>query len=215
MSIAAQAIGLPMLKNRCAGIDQILCGASAMKPRVGWYGAEVMEDYKFRGHDSRSKATTDVWLTPPSIIRALGEFDLDPCFSAPRPWATAKHHFGEDDDGLSKEWHGRVWMNPPYGALMGRFMAKLAAHGNGIAFVFARTETRAFHDHVWPKADALLFLKGRVKFLRFDGTEADAAGAPSVLIAYGNNNADALKISGIAGHFVDLRGLNDNAARHA
>ena len=57
----------------------------------------------------------DEWLTPPEIIKALGEFDLDPCSPVNRPWDTAKKHFTKFDDGLNKEWDGRVWVNPPYG----------------------------------------------------------------------------------------------------
>ena len=54
-------------------------------------------------------AKTDVWLTPPGIIKSLGEFDLDPCASLNRPWDTAKKHYTVEDDGLTKPWAGRVW----------------------------------------------------------------------------------------------------------
>jgi hypothetical protein len=57
----------------------------------------------------------DEWLTPPGLIRGLGEFDLDPCSPIKRPWNTAKHHYSIDDNGLQKKWFGRVWLNPPYG----------------------------------------------------------------------------------------------------
>jgi len=108
---------------------------------------------------------TDVWLTPPYILRELGEFDLDPCASLDRPWDTAKHHFTIEDDGLSKEWFGRVWLNPPYGPPMAQWLDRLSRHPEGgIALIFARTETKAFFDYVWDRADAILFVKGRIKF---------------------------------------------------
>jgi hypothetical protein len=152
---------------------------------------------------------TVVWLTPPHIIESLGPFDLDPCSPEVRPFETAARYHTEKDDGLAQTWSGRVWMNPPYGPGMDQWLSKLAAHGDGIALIFARTETRAFFDHVWDKADALLFVKGRLKFHRPDGTVGDTAAAPSVLIAYGSENVAALErvsASGaIPGRVVRLR----------
>lgn len=148
----------------------------------------------------------DEWLTPPEIIRSLGEFDLDPCSPIERPWPTAKKHYTINDMGLMKNWEGRVWMNPPYGNETGHWLGKLRLHGNGIALVFARTDTSYFHEYVFKVADALLFLSGRLCFYHVDGTKASAnAGAPSVLIAYGKENAEALRASNLRGMFVDLR----------
>lgn len=67
------------------------------------------------GSHESARMGTDEWLTPPYIIESLGEFDLDPCSPVNRPWDTAKHHYNINDDGLSKDWFGRVWLNPPYG----------------------------------------------------------------------------------------------------
>lgn len=134
------------------------------------------------GHES-SRMQKDEWLTPPHILKALGEFDLDPCSPIKRPWPTAKTHYTVDDNGLKKDWHGRVWCNPPYGREAEKWLARLADHGSGIALIFARTETRMFFSQVWPKASAILFIEGRLHFHHVDGTRAKAnAGAPSVLV---------------------------------
>ena len=66
----------------------------------------------FEGNTSTGK---DEWLTPPEIVKSLGEFDLDPCSPIERPWDTAKNHFTINDNGLIQNWFGRVWCNPPYG----------------------------------------------------------------------------------------------------
>lgn len=134
----------------------------------------------------------DEWLTPPEIIRALGAFDLDPCSPVNRPWPTADRHYTIEDNGLQLPWEGRIWCNPPYGTETGKWMNKLAAHGNGIALTFARTETLWFFESVWRHAHALLFLKGRLKFCHVSGEVGNPATAPSVLIAYDRANAEAL-----------------------
>lgn len=159
------------------------------------------------GHQRAYQGRTDEWLTPPEIIEALGPFDTDPCSPIKRPWPTAERHYTVDDDGLSKPWVGRVWLNPPYGPETGKWLQKLAEHGDGIALIFARTETEMFHRWGWDKADAMLFLRGRLHFYTVAGERAKAnAGGPSVLIAYGQSNAERLRSCGIAARFVPLVG---------
>jgi DNA N-6-adenine-methyltransferase (Dam) len=149
-------------------------------------------------------AQKDEWLTPPHVLRALGIFDLDPCAPVARPWDTAARHFTVEDDGLAQAWHGRVWCNPPYGLAAARWLCRCAEHGNAIALVFARTETRMFFDHVWPKAHGLLFLDGRLHFHHVTGERAPMnSGAPSVLIAYGVGNALTLQQCGLLGAYVE------------
>ena len=141
------------------------------------------------GHES-PRMLKDEWLTPPEIVRALGEFDLDPCSPVVRPWDTAKEHFSILEDGLAGGWFGRVWLNPPYGKHTGEWLRLLAQHGRGTAFIFARTETQTFFEYVWDRASAVLFLRGRVSFYHVSGEKADGnGGAPSVLGAYGDDDA--------------------------
>lgn len=160
-------------------------------------------------HCFRSSEAKDEWLTPPEVIKALGEFDLDPSSPVNRPWPTARNHYTVEDDGLLHEWMGRVWMNPPYGEETGVWMERLANHGDGVACIFARTETQWFFDTIWKKADAVFFFKGRLSFYHVTGEQGDSAGAPSVLIAYGRNNVEAIRRSGLNGILVEL----NNAAR--
>lgn len=156
----------------------------------------------------RTKNGKDEWLTPPILIKKLGEFDLDPCSPINRPWDTAKKHYTIEDDGLSCYWSGRVFCNPPYGTETGKWLKKCLSHGNCIVLIFARTETKNFFNYIWGKADAILFVKRRIRFFHVDGTEGQSAGAPSVFVAYGDNNVEALKNSGIHGFFIDLRKHN-------
>lgn len=154
------------------------------------------------GHESQ-RAETTTWLTPRHVLDALGHFDLDPC-AAPN-WPTADRHIILPEDGLAAEWSGRVWLNPPYGRETWTWLDKLAEHGDGIALIFARTETGGFVEQVWSKADAVYFLHGRLSFHRADGIQAKAnAGAPSCLVAYGSSAQHTLRTCSLAGTFVPL-----------
>ncbi len=153
--------------------------------------------------------TSDIWLTPPFIIDALGgpdSFDLDPATPLTMPWPTAKRRYTIEDNGLTSAWMGRVWLNPPYSRpAYSRFMGRMADHGHGTALIFARTETRTFFDCVWDRASALLFLAGRLNFYTAEGRPGGAnAGAPSVLCAYGEADAAVLESCGLDGRFVRL-----------
>lgn len=161
------------------------------------------------GHEQAYRGETNEWLTPRYILDALGDFDLDPCAALDRPWATARHHLTVKNDGLAKPWAGRVWLNPPYGELTGRWLEKMAMHRNGIVLIYARTETQMFFDHVWSKANGILFLKGRLSFGRPDNSCDGQAGAPSVLVSYDPKgprfNQGVLRGCKLKGKFLEIK----------
>ncbi len=200
---AAQPIRLTRYGNgetsRGVGIFDVLrvAVATAIRP-----DCENRRAWSFE----RAKDGKDEWLTPPYILQALGEFNLDPCSSLIRPWNTARHHYTILDDGLARHWQGRVFCNPPYGSQTGKWLRRCAEHGDAIALIFARTETRMFHKCVWEAADAIFFFLGRLRFFNVDGTSAPSgAGAPSCLVAYGLRNVAALARSGLKGKLIVLR----------
>jgi hypothetical protein len=160
------------------------------------------------GAHQSGRPGSGVWLTPGYITDALGPFDLDPC--GHEGWPTARELICPPRDGLNEPWRGRVWLNPPYSDAPA-WLARLADHGNGIALVFARTETRWFIDQVWNRADAVKFLHGRLHFHYPDGRRAEAnAGAPSVLIAYGPECARILHDdTRLAGTYLPLNERTD------
>lgn len=165
-----------------------------------------------RYHEQHGNGRTE-WLTPPEILKAVGDFDLDPAATCDmahfcKPWSTARVMFCRCVDGLQKPWEGRVWLNPPYDADAEDWLKRLSDHGNGIALIFARTETLWFKRVVWARADGLFFLHRRLHFRLPDGTVGGraggtgSAGAASVLVAYGKDNAIALKNAKLDGFFV-------------
>lgn len=153
----------------------------------------------------KSANTTDEWYTPKEIIDALGKFDLDPCAPVKPLWQTAETMYNKNHDGLTKDWVGRVWLNPPYSRpLIEQFVRKLAQHGNGIALLFNRCDSKMFQDIIFEKATAIKFLRGRIRFFRPDGIRGDSPGCGAVLIAFGEENAEILKTCNISGKYVRI-----------
>ena len=100
---------------------------------------------------------------------------------------------------------GRVWLNPPYSRpLIERFVSRMAEHNNRIALLFNRCDSKMFQEVIFPKAKGMLFMKGRIKFYREDGTKGDSPGCGSVLVAFGEENANILRNSNIEGKYVTL-----------
>ena len=159
-------------------------------------------------HESQKNLSVD-WYTPTWVFTALGlKFDLDPC----QPpggisWIPAKTFLTPEDDGLACQWNGKVWLNPPYGAGTKKWLYKMHQHRNGVALLFARTDCGWFHDYC-AKADAILFLRGRVRFVDgFNATKGNGPGSGSMLIAWGKESVLALQKNKHLGVFV---GLNNN-----
>lgn len=112
---------------------------------------------------------SEEWGTPQDFFDKLNaefHFTLDPC--ANKKNHKCKKYFTKKDDGLAHDWSDDVvFMNPPYGKEIKRWMEKAyltsLAGGTVVALVHSRTDTRWFHNWVYGKAE-LRFVKGRLKF---------------------------------------------------
>ena len=136
------------------------------------------------------------WYTPPDIIEAarevMGGIDLDPasCELA-QSNVKAKRFYTVDDDGLSKKWTGRVWLNPPYSKdLIGPFALKVVKESarlqQAVVLVNNATDTAWFHD-LASVASAVCFLRGRVRFLDRTGKPANTPVQGQAVLYVGSN----------------------------
>jgi hypothetical protein len=140
---------------------------------------------------------TSEWYTPPEIFAALRlEFDLDPA----HPGVGTKHCcvparriYTEKDDGLARPWHKLVFLNMRFGGRNGHvpWMRKFFAHGNGVMIVRAYTSSAWWHAEM-PKAEMILFPRGKTKFVRPDGTIGAQPGHGIVLVGTGKIACEAL-----------------------
>lgn len=125
----------------------------------------------------------DDWETPQSLFDELDKefgFTLDPCSNHSNHKCDI--HYTVEEDGLSKDWSGVVFMNPPYGREIGKWVEKAyKEYLNGVTVVCllpARTDTRWFHDYIYHKAE-IRFIKGRVRF-----SNKGPAPFPSMVVIY-------------------------------
>ena len=129
-----------------------------------------------REHSRRVMCSSESveWCSPRHIvdivIKFFGAIDIDPCWHPDSP-VLASATYTQADDGLSKCWAGRVYMNPPYGRTIDDWIAKLVAEhdaGNiteAVALVPARVDTEWFRRlNVFPRC----FVRGRITFSNAD-----------------------------------------------
>jgi hypothetical protein len=111
------------------------------------------------------------WMTPKRWIEILGPFDLDPCSPSHDHWTAAKH-YTRADNGLAQPWHGRVFVNSPYGRNgMGGWADRFIEHGDGVMLTADSTSTVWFQRLI-AASDMLLFVNRKIKFIGLDGQAA-------------------------------------------
>lgn len=126
---------------------------------------------------------TDVWETPQDLFDQLNQtysFETDVC-ALPEN-AKCETYFTPETDGLSQEWTGACWMNPPYGREIGNWMKKAyESSKNGatvVCLVPARTDTAWWHDYAMN--GEIEFIRGRLKF----GNSKNSAPFPSAIVVF-------------------------------
>lgn len=137
------------------------------------------------------------WYTPAPIVEAarsvMGSIDLDPasCTTA-NEVIKATAFYDATTDGLAHEWHGNVWLNPPYGQpLIAQFaekaLSQIEAGNVSQMCVLCNNAT----DTVWcqsllKRADVVCFVAGRVKFLDATLKPANTPLQGQIVVYFGN-----------------------------
>lgn len=143
---------------------------------------------------------SDEWYTPAYIFEALGcLFDLDVAAPAGGPLHVPARRW-LSNESLAQPWSGFVWMNPPFGGRnsLAPWLAKFLSHGNGIALTPDRSSAPWWQDAA-RRADAVLFIDGKVKFIRPDGSIGKSPSAGTTLFAAGPQAVSALERAEHAG----------------
>jgi len=156
------------------------------RPRFRDAYMDIANTSKLKVHHSSESAEHD---TPPEIVQlviaCLGEIDLDPCSNTDRT-IPANTHYTLNEDGLTQPWEGRVYLNPPYGEGIDRWVTRLChEHERGsvseaIALVPARPDTQWFKTL---RNYVCCFVEGRLTF----GGSTDPAPFPSAIFYLGDD----------------------------
>lgn len=83
-------------------------------------------------------------------------------------------------------------------------MERLAHHGNGIALLYNRCDSKLFQDTIFVYASGIRFLRGRIKFFKPNGIRGGSPGCGSVLVSFGEENARILDNCAIPGKFFSI-----------
>lgn len=136
-------------------------------------------------------SSTDMWETPQSFYEELNKehnFNLDVCATLEN--RKCERFFTVKDDGLSQEWSGTCWMNPPYGRNIGAWVRKAyesVMDGKAekvVCLLPARTDTAWWHDYCM--RGQIKFIRGRLKF----GGSKNSAPFPSVVVIFEKKKED-------------------------
>ena len=126
---------------------------------------------------------TDLWYTPQDFFKKYDDvykFETDVCATDDN--AKCAKYYTEEMDGLSQEWRGVCWMNPPYGRTIGKWMKKAYESSlegaTVVCLVPSRTDTNWWHDYAM-KGD-VEFIRGRLKF----GGSKNSAPFPSAVVVF-------------------------------
>lgn len=134
------------------------------------------------------------WYTPPEIFDALNcEFNYDVASPFDRTHCCVPANDFIHENSLNVEWTGFVWMNPPFGGRNGitPWLNKIILHGNGIALTPDRTSA-PWWQYTAGNASATLFINGKVKFIRPDGSRGKSPSTGTTLFAFGQAAAEIL-----------------------
>jgi hypothetical protein len=70
-------------------------------------------------------SASDEWATPQELFDRLNKifrFNLDAAATLEN--AKCNEFYTKEENGLSRPWHGNVWLNPPYGRQIGAWVKK-------------------------------------------------------------------------------------------
>ena len=136
--------------------------------------------------DLMFSSKTDIWETPKDLFDTLNKefnFTLDVC-ALPEN-AKCEKYYTPENNGLSQNWDGIIWCNPPYGRQIGSWVRRAlfaSVAGNTVVMLLpARTDTRWFHEYIYNRENVeIRFLKGRLRF----GNAKNSAPFPSMVVVF-------------------------------
>jgi hypothetical protein len=174
-----------------------------------WQLAEMWQSASFSSESNE-------WYTPTRYLEAvrqvLGQIDLDPASSAQANVVVrAAKIFTKEDDGLGRDWFGRVFMNPPYGRM---------GDGSSLASAFCMKAIEQFsagnieagiilvnssHSQSWQAPlykHAVCFVDHRIHFVSADGEENENPTFQNIFVYLGNERTRFAEVFASVGYVM-------------
>jgi len=174
----------------------------------------VLTNKKEAGMDKALFSTGNTeWETPKEffdILNGILKFDVDVCATAAN--TKCERYFTKEIDGLTQDWIGRIWCNPPYGRDIGKWISRArdsywVNDATVVMLLPSRTDTKWIHKYVFGSAH-VVFLEGRLKFT---GSKCSAP-FPSMLAIWDNNKKRVAELAKNIGGYAVIN--NDIGGRH-
>lgn len=140
---------------------------------------------------------SDEWYTPKYVFDAMRcVFDLDVSAPVDRTHCCVPARIFITDNSLDLPWRGFVWMNAPFGNQADKFkwLNKFISHANGVALTPDRTSA-PWWQHMAKSSDAVLFVAGKIKFIRPDGSIGESPAQGACLFAIGEEGKRTLMMA--------------------
>ncbi len=188
--------------KRLASANRDTIQAKIDEIRAAGYELSTAAILKYIGHHGALGTGENEWYTPPDVLEdvrlVLGTIELDPASSeAAQQVVKAEHFFTKEDDALTQDWFGKVFLNPPYSQPdIDYFASKMAAEvkaervAEAIMLTHNYTDTRWFHA-AETEAKLICFTRGRIAFVSKSG--ALAAPTQGQAFFYYGENADRFR----------------------
>lgn len=160
------------------------------------YIAEKKNGKELANHQLIQQSNSNEWYTPLLYLEAaratMGGIDIDPASNEmANDTVRATTFYTADNSGLDHPWPGRVWLNPPYGGLSGKFVARLIQQFDAgitteaIVLVNAHSTDTDWFAPLW--AFRLCFTDHRINFISPDGEVQSGSTHGSVFAYLGPN----------------------------
>lgn len=150
-----------------------------------------------RNHNGDLK---DVWQTPEWVTEMLRPLDLDPCAGPDTSHAATNWAIERGEDGLERDWFGRVLVNPPFSdksAWLEKTVYQHVRDDVDCVFVITpdSTDTKSWwHAYIANHADFVWFSEGRVSYI--DPETGESPGSPAfgtAISIYGDPGEETLR----------------------
>jgi len=129
----------------------------------------------------------NIWETPPDVFEfGCNLFNFTPKIDVCATNQDKKCEFFIGENSLDKIWHKNFFMNPPYSNVKDwirkAYFSHIKYNVSGLALLFAKTDTKVWHECILHGQAEVYFIQGRIKFFKNGVESKNPAPYPSAFV---------------------------------